>query len=205
MDVAVRWNGGFHALQDMRRHGRPGGEDALECRQHDLVVLAEASDDVPERRGAEGLCDFPIVDVFDDFFGIDTGRARGIHVGDDRRHAHCTVEESEERKTGEIDLAGLDAVEVPDFVGLLIEVAVAIENAFGRAGATRSENDGGRIVEFSLDWLEVFVEAAGTKLRDCFSAPEPAAADGDVVFCLWKAAAQYGSYGLSERNPDKTF
>ena len=135
----------------MHRNRCAGREDALERGQDDFVVFAIAADDVPQRRRAEGLGDFPVVDGFDDVPRIDACRARGVHVGNDRRHAHRAVEEGEERKAGEVDFAGLDVVEVAELVDLLIEIAVAIENALGRAGAAGGEDDGGGIVGFASE------------------------------------------------------
>ena len=178
----------------MRRHRRTGGEDALQRRQRDLVLLAVAADDVPDRRRAEGLRDVPVVDRFDDIPRIDLRRPRRVHVGNDRRHSHRAVEQGEQRKAGQVDLARLDVVEIADLVDLPVEVAVAIEHALGRTGAAGGEDDRRRIV--GLRWRRAESPASSVpraQLRDRRPTPEPAPADRHVVFRLGKSPAQHAS------------
>ena len=72
----------------------------------------------------------------------------------DGRHAHRSVEKPEQRETGHVDFARLDAVEIADFSHLAIEVAVAVKHALGRAGAAAGEDDGGGIVGGGLWQIE---------------------------------------------------
>ena len=82
----------------------------------------------------------------DNFGGIDRGRVRRVHVGNHGRHAHRAVEQPEQRKRRQIDLAGLDIVKIVDLLHLGVEIAVGVEHAFGRAGAAGGEDDGRRLV-----------------------------------------------------------
>ena len=73
-------------------------------------------------------------------------RPRGVHVGNHRGDAHRAVEQAEQRKARQIDLAGPDAVAIADLLHLGVEIAVREQDALGRTGAAGREDDRRRIV-----------------------------------------------------------
>ncbi len=126
---------------------------------------------VPDGGRGEALRHLQSLDGLDDVSRIDGGRPRKVHARQDRRHAHGSVEKPEQRKAGQVDFARLDAVEVADLGHLPIEVAVAIEDALGRAGAAGGEDDRGGIVGGDLWQIDSVVFRLQAQIVERVAAP----------------------------------
>src|SRR4029079_11094953 len=84
-------------------------------------------------------------DCLDDFFRIDFCGASRIHIWNDCRHTHCSVEQRKKWKSREIDPPRFDVVEIANEIDLCAEHTVLVKHALRRAGATAGKDDGGRV------------------------------------------------------------
>ncbi len=154
------------------------------------------ADAIPDRRRAEGLGDLPIGGGAQDICRIDASRPRGIHVGNDRRHAHRAVEQAKQRKARQIDLARLDGIERLQLHDLLIEIAVAIEHAFGRAGAAGGENDRRRVIGRHGQRRRGRIATSGQRFQIDRARQPATAGNEDVEPCLGKAPRKHAAHGV---------
>ena len=86
---------------------------------------------------------------------IDLGRAGWIHIGYDGRHSHRGVEQAEQRKAGQVDLAGRDAVVLLNQIDLRIEHPMFVQDALRGTGAATGEDNGCLIASRRHVWFKV--------------------------------------------------
>lgn len=89
----------------MLRATRHGG-----ARQTNLVLHTIAAYNIPNSRRAECLCHFPVIHCVDNILWIDRCRTTSVHCGDHRGNSHRAIEDSEQRKTGQIDFPRLNLI-----------------------------------------------------------------------------------------------
>ena len=165
--------------------------------------LAPATHRVEQRGGAEHGGRSEGIHGLDHIRRIDLRGTRCVHVGDDRGHAERGVEEREERKGGDVDLALLNAEHLTDGDHLGSEVPVTADGTLRRSrGATREE-DGGDLVGRRLGHRHRLGPTGGDDLFQTGAAPTPAGAHRHEVGEGLAPPAEHEAGGVRLRDADE--
>ena len=145
MNVGIRTEHGCDATDHMQRYGSSCRKDSVQSLNANSELLAVASHAIPHGWRTVGLCGTLRPESVKNSGWINCSRASGIHFGNHRSNLHGQIEQSEQRKPGQVCFSGSDSVKIADQVHLSIEHTVFEDDTFRWPCAATGENNGRRI------------------------------------------------------------